>query len=235
MSAYDAASTGDPVTAGLDSTNALGNLLLAGNASKNAITGALGGLGIEAGEDTAINGALDWAGPVGAGLSILAQCGLAAWSAVQQKDAQNALRSQGQGFLEDGLNLRPNVAYQLADVSDNQHEGPAPVLEAYAHQYGIKPQALLEFLNKPNPNNVGNFVYLVEFVTPGKNGRYPVSSPSDTSRLYCIPGVLYQNTEDVDPNFKPPLVDSQVTPTTLRQLRHWAETIFGTGGPTATG
>jgi len=234
VSAYDAASTGDPVTAGPDSTNALGNVLLAGNASKNAITGALGGLGIEAGEDTAINGALDWAGPVGAGLSILAQFGLAAWSAVQQKDAQNALQSQGQGFLEDGLHLRPNVAYQLADVSDNQHEGPAPVLEAYAHQYGIKPQALLEFLNKQNPNDVGSFVYLAEFVTPGKNGRYPVSSPSDTSRLYYIPGVLYQNTEDVDPNFKPPLADSEVTPTTLRQLRYWAETIFGTEGPTAT-
>jgi len=46
--------------------------------------------------------------------------------------------------------------------------------------------------------------------------------------------VLYQNTKDIDPNFKPPLVDSQVTPTTLRQLRYWADAIFGTGGPTAT-
>jgi len=41
VSAYDAASTGDPVTGGLDSTNAIGNVLLAGNASKNAIAGAL--------------------------------------------------------------------------------------------------------------------------------------------------------------------------------------------------
>ncbi len=234
VSAYDAASTGDPVTAGLDSANGLGNVLLAGNASKNAITGSLGALGVDAGEDSAINGALDWAGPVGAGLSILAQFGLAAWSAVQQKDAQNALQSQGQDFLEDGLHLRPSVAYQLADVSDNQHQGPAPVLQAYAQQYGIKPQALLEFLNKQNPNDVGSFVYLAEYLTPGKNGRYPVSSPSDTRKLWYIPGVLYQNTEDVDPNLKPPLVDSQVMPTTLRQLRYWAEAIFGTGGPTAT-
>ena len=234
VSAYDAASTGDPVTAGLDSTNALGNVLLAGNASKNAITGTLGALGIDAGEDTAINGALDWAGPVGAGLSIVAQFGLAAWSAHKQKDAQNALQSQGQGFLEDGLHMRPDVAYQLADVSDPKEQGPAPVLEAYAHQYGIKPQALLQFFNKQNANDVGSFVYLTEFVTPSKNGRYPVSSPSDTRKLYYIPGVLYQNTEDVDPNLQPPLVDSQVTPSTLRQLRYWAETIFGAGGPPAT-
>jgi hypothetical protein len=233
VSAYDAASTGDPVTAGLDSANALGNVLLAGNASRDAIGATLSSLGLDAGSDAAIN-ALDWAGPVGAGLSILAQFGLAAYSAVQQKDAQNALQSQGQDFLEDGLHLRSSVAYQLADVSDNQHEGPAPVLQAYAQQYGIKPQALLDFLNKQNPNDVGSFVYLAEFLTPGKNGRYPVSSPSDTSKLYYIPGVLYQNTEDVDPNFKPPLVDSQVTPTTLRQLHYWAEAIFGAGGPTAT-
>lgn len=234
VSAYDAASTGDPVTAGLDSANGLGNILLAGNASRGVITSTLTNLGVDAGSDTAINGALDWAGPVGAGLSILAQFGLAAYSAVQQKDAQNTLQAQGQGFLEDGLHLRPSVAYQLADVSDNQHEGPAPVLQAYAQQYGINPQSLMEFLNKQNPNDVGSFVYLAEYMTPGKNGRYPASSPSDTSNLYYIPGVLYQNTQDVDPNLKPPLVDSNVMPTSLRQLHYWAETIFGNGGPTVT-
>lgn len=231
VSAYDAASTGDPVTAGLDSGNALGNVLLAGNASRNAITETLTGLGVDAGDVATI---LDLAGPIGAGLSILAQFGLFADSAIQQKDAQNALQSQGQDFLEDGLHLRPAVAYQLADVSDNQHEGPAPVLQAYAKQYNIKPQALLDFLNKQNPNDVGSFVYLAEYLTPGKNGRYPASSPSDTSNLYYIPGVLYQNTEDVDPYAKPPLVDSTVMPTTLRQLYYWAEAIFGSGGPTAT-
>ncbi|HUN42107.1 MAG TPA: hypothetical protein VMU81_17610 [Acetobacteraceae bacterium] len=77
-------------------------------------------------------------------------------------------------------------------------------------------------------------MYLAEYMTPGKNGRYPASSPSDTSNLYYIPGVLYQNTQDVDPNLKPPLVDSNVMPTSLRQLHYWAETIFGNGGPTVT-
>jgi hypothetical protein len=232
VSGEEAAASGDPWSAGLDSTNALGNVLLAGNASKGAIASALDSLGIDAGEDAAINSALDWAGPVGAGLSALAQFGLYFKDSLDQKEAQNALQAQGQGFLEDGLHLRSAVAYQLADVSDNQHVGPAPVLLAYARQYHIQPQALLDFLNKQNPNDVGSFVYLSEFLTPDQNGHYKATDSSDTPKLYYIPGVLYQNTEDVDPDIGPPLADSPNTPTSLRQLHYWAETIF-VGQPTS--
>ena len=106
VSGEEAASAGDPWSAGLDWGNSVGNVLLAANSSSKAITSALGNLGIDAGEDTAINGALDWAGPIGAGLSVLAQFGLAFHAGLEQKAAQNALQAQGQGFLEDGLHLK---------------------------------------------------------------------------------------------------------------------------------
>lgn len=233
VSAYDAASTGDPWTAGLDSTNALGNLLLASNASKTALAGPLAELGIFGSEDAAAN-ALDIAGPVGALVSVFAQFGLAFESAIKQKDAQKAFQSQGADFLEDGLHIKPDTAYQLADISDPNQQGPAPVLLAYAKQYGIKPQALLEFLGTKNANDVDSFVYLAELLKPGKNGQYAVSSPSDTSKLYYIPNVPYQNSVEFSAEARPPLIDSQVTPTSLRQLQYWAEAIFGSAGPNAT-
>ncbi len=234
VSGEEAASAGDPWSAGLDWGNSVGNVLLAANSSSKVITSALGNLGIDAGEDTAINGALDWAGPIGAGLSVLAQFGLAFHAGLEQKAAQNALQAQGQGFLEDGLHLKSGVAFQLADVSDNQHEGPAGVLLAYAHQYHVQPQSLLDFLNKQNPDDVGSFVYLSEYLTPGKNGQYRATDSSDTANLYYIPGVLYQNTQDVDPYAKPPLVDTPNTPSSLRQLHYWAEAIFPGQSPQPT-
>lgn len=231
-SAEEAASTGDIPEAALDSTNALGNLLLAGNASKDAISSTLEGLGIvDAGGEAAINGALDWAGPIGAVLSILAQFGLAAYSSYQQTQALKTLQSQGQGFLEDGLHLRPGIAYQLADVSDNQHIGPAPVLLAYAHQYHIQPQSLLAFLNKQNPTDVGSFVYLAEYLTPGKNGRYKATAPSDTPDLFYIPGVPYQDSVEFSPYVR---LDSPNMPTSLRGLHYWAEAIWPGQNPQPT-
>jgi hypothetical protein len=229
-SAYDAAAAGDPVTAGLDSANALGNVLLAANASKSGIAAVLGGLGIDAGEDAAAN-ALDLAGPVGAGISILAQFGLGIYSAIKAKDAQNKLQDEGQQFLEDGLGMRSNVAFQLADVSDNQHVGPSQVLQAYASQYDIKPQSLMQFLNTKNADDVGNFVYLTAFVNQGKNGKYEVSSSSDTTKLSYIPGVPVQNVDDNGVIFP----DSPIGPMSLRQLHYWADRIFGPEGSTATG
>lgn len=173
-------------------------------------------------------------GPVGAFLSVFAQFGLAAWSAHERKEAQNAPQSQGQDFLGNGLHIRPEVAHQLADVSDPREQGPGPVLLAYARQYGIKPQALLEYLNKQNPTDVGGFVYLAALVTPDENGRSPVSSPSDTSKRYYIPHDFYQNSVEFSPYTRPPEIDSMVTPTTLQQLHYWAKAIFGAGGPPAT-
>jgi hypothetical protein len=232
VSGEEAAASGDPVSAALDSTNALGNVLLAGNASKGVIASALEGVGIDAGEDTAINAALDWAGPAGAFLSVLAQSGLFLKESLDQKDAQNALQAQGQGFLEDGLHLRPAIAQQLADVSDNRHVGPAPVLLAYARQYHIKPQALLDFLNKQNPTDVGNFVYLSEFLTPDRNGHYKATDSSDKPNPYYIPGDPYQNSVEFSPHFAPPMVDSPNTPASLRGLHYWAQSIFP-GQPTS--
>ena len=228
VSAQEAASAGDPISAGLDSTSALGNVLLAANAGRGFITSALGQLGVDAGADTAINGALDWAGPVGAGLSVLAQFGLLFNSALQQKQAQNALQSQGQQFLQDGLGLKPAVANQLADVSDNQHQGPAAVLLAYAHQYNIKPSALLSYLNQKNPNDVGNFVYVAELMTPNKNGQYQATSPSDTRNLPYDPGVPFANTV---PIYGDSTGDLPNPPNSLRQMNYWTQTIFGTQGP----
>jgi hypothetical protein len=232
VSGEEAAASGDPLSAGLDSTNALGNVLLASNASKGVIASALEGLGIDAGEDTAINAALDWAGPVGAVLSVLAQSGLFFKNSLDQKNAQNTLQAQGQGFLEDGLHLRPAIAQQLADVSDNQHVGPAPVLLAYARQYHIQPQALLDSLNKQNPTDVGSFVYLSELLTPDRNGHYKATDSSDTPNPYYIPGVPYQNSVEFSPYFAPPVVDSPNTPASLRGLHYWAQSIFP-GQPTS--
>lgn len=185
-------------------------------------------LGRDAGADTAINGAFDWAGPVGAGLSLLAQFGLVFKSALDQKNAQNALQSQGQQFLEDGLGLRPAVANQLADVSDNQHQGPASVLLAYAHQYDIQPSALLKYLNGKNPNDVGNLVYVAELMTPNKDGQYQATSPSDTHNNPYQPGVPFANTV---PDFGDSTGDLPNNPESLRQIQYWMETIFGPNGP----
>ncbi len=228
VSAEEAASAGDPVTAGLDSASGLGNLLLAANAGKSFITSALGQLGVDAGADVAINGALDWAGPIGAGLSVLAQSGLLIDAAVKQKDAQNALQGQGQQFLEDGLHLRPAIAGDLADVSDNQHLGPAPVLLAYARQYHIQPQSLLTYLNRQNSADVQNFVYLSELMTQGHDGQYKATDPSDTRNLEYWPGIPFANTV---PDYGNSTGDLPNPPASLRQMHYWAETIFGAEAP----
>jgi hypothetical protein len=228
VSAEEAASAGDPLSAGLDSTSALGNLLLAANAGKSFIGSALGELGVDAGADTAINAALDWAGPIGAGLSVLAQSGLLIDAAVKQKDAQDALQSQGQQFLEDGLHLQPAIAGDLADVSDNQHLGPAPVLLAYARQYHMQPQALLTYLNRQNSADVQNFVYLSELMTPGRDGQYKATDSSDTRNLNYLPGIPFANTVPV---YGDSTGDLPNPPASLRQMRYWAETIFGAQAP----
>jgi hypothetical protein len=228
VSAEEAASSGDPLTAGLDSASGLGNLLLGINAGKGFVTSALENAGVDAGADTAINGALDWAGPVGAGLSVLAQTGLLIGAAVQEKDAQNALQSQGQQFLEDGLNLRPAIAGDLADVSDDQHLGPAPVLLAYARQYDIQPRSLLTNLNQHDSADVQNFVYLTELMTPGRNGQYKATDGSDTRNLNYVPGVPFANTV---PDYGDSTGDLPNPPASLRQLHYWATTIFGSQAP----
>jgi hypothetical protein len=228
VSAEEAASAGDPLTAGLDSASGLGNLLLGANAGKGFITSALENVGVDAGADTAINGALDWAGPIGAGLSVLAQSGLLIAAEVQEKDAQNALQSQGQQFLEDGLHLRPAIAGDLADVSDDQHLGPAGVLLAYAHQYNIQPQSLLTYLDRQDSPDVQNFVYVSELMTPGQNGQYKATDSSDTRNLDYVPGVPFANTV---PDYGDSTGDLPNPPASLRQLHYWAETIFGPLAP----
>ena len=224
VSAQEAASAGDPLTTGFDSASGLGNLLLGLNAGKGFIASALG---VDAAADTAVNGALDWAGPIGAGLSVLAQSGLLIDAAVKQKDAQNALQSQGQQFLEDGLHMRPAIAAALADVSDNQHLGPAPVLLAYAHEYHIQPRSLLTFLNRQDPADVQNFVYVSELMTPGRDGQYKATDRSDTRNLNYVPGVPFANTV---PAYGDSTGDLPNPPASLRQLHYWEETIFGTQG-----
>jgi len=221
VSAEEAASSGDPWSAGLDSGNALGNVLLAANAGKGFIASAIG---IDASADTAINSALDWAGPVGAGISVIAQTGLLLHSALAQKHAQDVLQSPGQQFLEDGLHLNPATASALADVSDNQHLGPARVLQAYANQYHIQPQSLLKAMNGQDPADVQNFVYLCELMSPGSNGSYKATDPSDTRNLDYLPGIPFANTV---PIYGDSTGDLPNPPASLRQLHYWAETIFG--------
>ena len=224
VSADEAASAGDPLTAGLDATNGLGNVLLAANAGQDFIGSALGDLGVNVAADGAINGALDWAGPIGAGLSVLAQSGLLIDAAIRQKQAQDALQTQGQQFLQDGLHLRPAIAADLADVSDNQHAGPAPVLLAYAQQYHIQPQSLLGYLNRQHSADVQNFVYLAELMTPGRNGQYKATDSSDTRNLNYWPGISFANTV---PDYGDSTGDLPNPPASLRQMHYWAETIFG--------
>jgi hypothetical protein len=228
VSAEEAASSGDPLSAGLDSATGLGNLLLGANAGKGFVTSALEQLGVDVGEDTAINAALDWAGPVGAGLSLLAQSGLLIDATVRQQQALDTLQSQGQQFLEDGLQLRPAVAAALADRSDGQQAGPAPALLAYARQYHMQPASLLNFLNQKNPADVGNFVYLSELMTPQRNGQYKATDSSDTRNLTYAPGIPFANTVPVYGNSTGDLPNP---PASLRQLQYWAETIFGATGP----
>jgi hypothetical protein len=228
VSADEAASAGDPLTAGLDATNGLGNVLLAANAGQDFIGSALGDLGVNVAADGAINGALDWAGPIGAGLSVLAQSGLLIDAAIRQKQAQDALQTQGQQFLQDGLHLRPAIAADLADVSDNQHAGPAPVLLAYAQQYHIQPQSLLGYLNRQDSADVQNFVYLAELMTPGRNGQYKATDSSDTPNLNYWTGIPFANTV---PDYGDSTGDLPNPPASLRQMHYWAETIFGPQAP----
>jgi hypothetical protein len=225
VSAEEAASAGDPWTAGFDSASGLGNVLLGINAGRGFIISALG---VDAASDTTLNAALDWAGPIGAGLSVIAQSGLLIEAGIKQKDAQDALQHQGQQFLEDGLHLRPAIANALADVSDNQHLGPARVLQAYADQYHIQPQSLLRYLNQQNPADVGNFVYVSELLSPGSNGKYPATSSSDTRNLDYLPGIPFANTV---PDYGDSTGDLPNPPASLRQLHYWAETIFGSQAP----
>jgi hypothetical protein len=133
VSAYEAASSGDPILAGGDAAVAAGSVALALNAAPSAVgKGLLGAILPSATEDATINAVLDWAGPIGAGVALTAQFFLLAYGAYKQKQAQNHLQDQGRQFLQDGLGLSSPIASALADVSHNQHQGPAAVLSAYA-------------------------------------------------------------------------------------------------------
>jgi len=61
-------------------------------------------------------------------------------------------------------------------------------------------------------------------MSPGSNGSYKATDPSDTRNLDYLPGIPFANTV---PIYGDSTGDLPNPPASLRQLHYWAETIFG--------
>jgi len=220
--------TGDYASATIDGVSGFGSLLLATQENvvgKSIAAYIVANTSIGLSEDAVA----ELFGPIGATITVLAQVAELGLDIYRQNEARDAFERQGQQFLEDALHLRPAIASELANIG-GPNLGPAPALLAYAQQYHIPPGQLLRFLNTKNPVDVQNFVYLCENLSPQKGGTYAPTSPSDYHPLDYQPGGPfvarpspreYVSLPSGPRNVYPP------SPQSLRQLRNWAEAIFG--------
>jgi hypothetical protein len=228
LDAIQDARSGDYPNAIIDGVSGYGSLLLA--TQENVVGKSLAAYIVaNSSIDLSEDAVAELFGPIGATITVLAQVAALGLDIYRQNEARDAFERDGQQFLEDALHLRPPIASALASVG-GPNLGPAQALLDYAQQYHIPPGQLLTFLNTKNPVDVQNFVYLCENLSPQKGGTYAPTSPSDYHPLDYQPGGPfvarpspreYVSLPSGPRNLYPP------SPQSLRQLRYWAEAIFG--------
>ncbi|MDE5453987.1 LysM peptidoglycan-binding domain-containing protein [Bradyrhizobium sp. CSA112] len=164
--AIDAAARGDWIASGLYTTSAGGGFLMA------------------AGSVASSGGWLaTWGGPVGAGLVLASATGLYLYN-----DSKDKARFEGPSreFLE-AAGYRPEIAAALSDYSNNDGGSAGPALAATARQFGVKPEQLMERLNRMDPEKVRDLVDQAHTVDQDDSGRFPLTASNDRN-VWAPPG-----------------------------------------------
>jgi len=197
----------DPVAAGFDSAEALGN---AGNAAKPIVEELFGS---ELAEDV---------GFVSSGIGLIAAAGSLGWQMYSDWRANDAYRSASSDFLKDGLGINPQLGQLLTNLPSNT----SAALQQYAAAYHTTPGHLLTELNtewnEHKADNVSQFLFQASRMPAQSNGTYARTQPIlDGERNSS------EMKMQIVRNDKVVTVPEPLTADSLGQLNYWSDVLFG--------
>jgi hypothetical protein len=207
LEASDEFSNGDNIGGGLDVAEAVGNGL---NAAKPLIEEAFGEVAGEA------------AGAIGSGIGVVAVLGILIYQGVKSAQARQAYQDDSAKFLQQGLELKPDLAKALSAPSGQSDGSSASAaLQAYAGAYHLTPAQLMQKLNQEPLDKVKQFIDEAANMPTQSNGSYAPSLATDDPHQVGSHLVWRAAGRTAVQQSVPYQADS------LRQLKYWADYLFG--------
>ncbi len=223
---------GDNGAAIFDSAEALGNAL---NAAKPLVPGIYSALSGEAGATAAeqeaaalaAESAGEFVGALGSGIGLVAVLGALIYEGIKSSNEQQAYQNDSFKFLQQGLGLKSDIAHELVAPSGGLPTGGSSTsasnaLQAYASAYHMSPAQLLQKLNQEPTDKAIQFIDEAAGMPTQSNGQYALSLSADSPSQVGTHVVTVHGAKGGEAKVHVPnQADS------LRQLKYWADQLFG--------